>query len=976
MNEASLEDLLVEHLLEVHDFAVGHSAGFAREYGIDRAFLLAFLESTQNAELIKWKTEGGVKWHDKLLQQLHDTIHKRGVVAVWRDGLKCGTCRFVLYYARPSSVSTEERVARWKSNRFSVSRQLHFSSIAASDSIDVALFLNGLPFATIELKNAWTHQTVANAMRQYKDDRDPKEPLFKFAHCLVHFAVDADEVWMTTHLRGQNTGFLPFNKGTKNGGGNPINPHGPKTAYLWEDVFAPHSIGEIVERFAQLVEETGDDGAKRHKLIFPRFHQRDCVHRALDDVRKHGAGQKYLIQHSAGSGKSNTIAWLCHQLVTEQREDEAVFDSVVLVTDRRVLDRQIAQTVKQFAHAPGLIEHAGKGSWQLRAALQSGKKIIITTIQKFPFVLDEIGELPQSRFAVVIDEAHSSQGGRVAGEMNAALSGGSALSGGKDGDDAEYEDQLNALIASRKMLTNASYFAFTATPKNRTLENFGVPQGDGTFKPFHEYSMKQAIAEGFILDVLRNYTTYQTFYTLLKTDDSDPEFDVSRAQKKLRAMVERNPDAIEKKAAIMIEHFRSEVANRMKKSAKAMIVTSGIENAIRYRQAFDRILQKENLPFQALVAFSGEKMVDGLPFTEDGMNGFESGKIPEKFKATENKFLIVADKFQTGFDEPLLHTMYVDKPLAGVQAVQTLSRLNRAYPLKNETFVLDFANKAQTIKDAFEPFYEGTILSEETDINRLNLLQDDIESVQVFSPDERTQWVQLFLGEAERAVLEPLIDGWVERFRELSPDEQIKFKGDYKSFTRAYEFLSAIRPFVRRDWEELAVVGRYLVPKLPAPQDDDGSKGVLEATALHSYRVVRRDVQLRIELEGASEIEPASIPSGGLRPEPQLDRLSAIIKAFNERYGQNLSESQEDFLAAHIPQTIAGDEEYQAAKEHSDLQNAQQVFEKKFDGELQKRMFEETELFKKLSQDKDLKSFLVGLLFDNDYNPSAPEPQA
>lgn len=966
-NENSLEELLTDYLMEVHGYRRGHSAGFDREYGFDRTMLLSFLEATQPDELESWKNEGGLRWQEKLLHQLFSTIGKRGIAAVWRNGFKCGACRFTLYYPRPAGLGTAEQQARWGSNIFSVTRQLHYSAVAARDSIDVALFVNGLPLATLELKNSFTGQSVAQAMRQYREDRNPQEPLFGFGRCAVHFALDSDEAWMTTHLQGSKTYFLPFNKGTENGGGNPPREGGLKTAYLWEEVFAPHSVGELIEEFLQMAEEESKKGVvKKRTLLFPRYHQREAVQQLLSDAASHGPGRRYLVQHSAGSGKSYTIAWLCFGLT--QLSDEAgraQFSSVILVTDRRVLDRQISRTLKSFSHIPNLIKHADKGSWQLREALQSGTRIVITTIQKFPHILEEIGALPQASFAIVIDEAHSSQSGRAASGMSIALAGGKELV------DGDYEDRVIDIIGKRKMLKNASYFAFTATPKNRTLEAFGEDQGETAsprFVPFHEYTMKQAIAENFILDVLENYTTYQTFYTVVKTIDADPEFGTSRAQKKLRAMVEKHPDAIRKKAEIMIEHFRAETAHLIGGKAKAMIVTSGIENAIRYRLAFDRILAHENLPYRALVAFTGEKTVDGLEYSEEAMNGFEGGKIPEEFKKPEYRFLIVAEKFQTGFDEPLLHTMYVDKPLAGVQAVQTLSRLNRSHPDKAGTFVLDFANKAEAIRDAFEPFYKGTQLTEETDLNRLNQLQDDLEEAGVFSEQERTMWVRRYLDGEPREQLESVLDTvFVPRYKELSPDEQVKWKGDYKSFNRAYEFLSAIRPFKRIDWEELAILGRFLVPKLPAPAEDDLSKGVLEATALQSYRVVRRDVQSKIDLMGEGEIEPAQIPGGGLKPEEQTDALSAIVQAFNDRFGKPLTPSQEQFLGEELPQKLRENAAYQAAKIHSDRQNARDLFMQNFRKELQARMLSETDLYKKISDDKGLEEFLISALFDADY---------
>ena len=961
-NEKSLEDLIETHLL-ASGYEKGTSASFDRINALDRAALLRFLESTQKDALDLYRDEAGAKWQDKLFEALALSIGRWGVVHALLNGFKCGASgKFALYYPRPTVLSTQAQVDRWNSNVFSITRQLHFSNIAAADSLDMAVFVNGLPIATFELKNAFTHQNVVHAMRQYKDDRPAKEPLFNFGRCLVHFAVDSDEAYMTTHLRDAKTGFLPFNKGTANGGGNPPGDVGPRTAYLWEQVFTPDGLGELLEGFAKMVEEKGDDNKKLHKLLFPRYHQRDCVLKLLAHAANKGAGHKYLIQHSAGSGKSNTIGWLCKGLVGLQQGGDALFDTVVLVTDLRILDSQIAATVLSIVDDKNLVMHAQKGSFELKHALQSGKKIVVTTIQKFPFVLDQIGDLPQSRFAIVIDEAHSSQGGKVAGKMNAALGGGFV-----DDDDEPFEDKLNALMEARKMLPNASYFAFTATPKPKTLETFGELGGDGSFAPFHQYTMKQAIAEGFILDVLKNYTTYNTFYTLVKKIDSDPDFEVSKAQKKLRAMVERHPDSIAKKAAIMLEHFTGEVVNRMDNRARAMIVTGGIEQAIRYKWAVDAWLREHHANFEAIVAFSGEKEVDGNKFTEEGMNGFESGKIKARFREPKFRLLIVADKFQTGFDEPLLHTMYVDKMLGGVQAVQTLSRLNRCHPLKTETFVLDFANKAEVVREAFEPFYEGTTLVEETDINRLNFLQDDIEKAQLWTHDEIEDWCARLLNGEDRQTLEPKLDAVVERYKELEEDEQVKFKGDLKNFLRGYEFLSSIRPFKRADWEMLSIFGGLLLPKLPAPKEDDLAKGVLEATGLHSYRVVRENANLKLNLEGDGEIEPAQISGGGLKPEAKLDKLSQIIKDFNDRFGRDATAQQADFIAKDAPGAVAGDEDYLAAKAHSDKENAREVYAKKFKAEIVKRLQTDTEFYKVLLQNQELQKWVIETNFESDY---------
>ncbi|RMH34389.1 MAG: type I restriction endonuclease subunit R, partial [Gammaproteobacteria bacterium] len=674
--------------------------------------------------------------------------------------------------------------ARYAQNIFSVTRQVRYSQIANRRALDLVLFINGLPIATFELKNRTTKQTVEDAIQQYKRDRDPRETLFQFGRCVVHFAVDDQEVWMCTHLKGRDSWFLPFNKGYDQGAGNPPNPDGLKTDYLWKDILHRDSLADILENYAQIVAEKRDGSRKKtRKQIFPRYHQLDVVRKLLADVAAHGPGRRYLIQHSTGSGKSNSIAWLVHQLVglsaaqDEQRAGRTIFDSVIVVTDRRVLDRQIHQTIKHFTQVSAVLGHADRSA-DLRDFLAGGKKIIITTVQKFPYILDQIGSQHIGRnFAIVIDEAHSSQGGRTTAQMHMALSGAQST----ENESKDLEDRINRIIAARKMLPNASYFAFTATPKNKTLELFGEPflRPDGSTgpRPFHVYSMKQAIQEGFIRDVLQNYTPVATYFRLVKTIADDPEFDRKKAERKLRYYVAGNRYAIEQKAHIMVEHFHNHVRHKIGGQARAMVVTSGVRQAIEYFYAFRRILKDRNSPWQAIVAFSGERTYNGQKVSEATLNGFPSKQIPEKFRQKPYRFLIVAEKFQTGFDEPLLHTMYVDKVLGDIQAVQTLSRLNRAHPQKRDTFVLDFVNDTDTIQNAFDKYYRTTILSQNTDPNKLHDLKRTLDEYQVYTWQQVETFVERYLNAAPRPQLDPILDACVDRYVEdLDEDEQVDFK--------------------------------------------------------------------------------------------------------------------------------------------------------------------------------------------------------
>ncbi|HZG66150.1 MAG TPA: type I restriction endonuclease, partial [Herpetosiphonaceae bacterium] len=731
----------------------------------------------------------------QFLHRLQGEVARRGVIDILRKGVRHGPASVDLFYGTPSP-GNPKAIERFAANVFSVTRQLRYSNDVSRLALDLCLFINGLPIATFELKNRLTKQTVEDAVQQYKRDRDPRDLLFQFGRCVVHFAVDDQEVRFCTHLEGNDSWFLPFNRGYGDGAGNPPNPSGIKTDYLWRDVLTREGLTDILENYAQVVEETDEWGRAKKRQIFPRYHQREVVHRLLAHARGHGAGRRYLIQHSAGSGKSNSIAWLAHQLVGLEQDAAPIFDSVIVVTDRRVLDKQIRDTIKQFAQVSSTMGHA-EHSDDLRRFLQDGKKIIITTVQKFPVILDALGDEHRGRtFAIIIDEAHSSQGGRTAAKMHMALS-----EAGAEEEDETTEDAINRLMEGRKMLPNASYFAFTATPKNKTLEIFGEPWPDGgkvKHRPFHGYTMKQAIQEGFILDVLQSYTPVASYYRLIKKVEDDPEFDTRRARKKLRRHVESHDYAIRQKAEIMVDHFHDQVLARHKIGGRvrAMVVTSGIARAIQYFHAFEAYLAERRSPYKAIVAFSGEYEDAGRQVTEATLNGFPSSKIEEKIREDHYRFLIVADKYQTGYDEPLLHTMYVDKPLAkplaGIKAVQTLSRLNRAHPQKHDTFVLDFMNDVDTITAAFEDYYRTTILSEETDPNKLHDQKAVLDGYQVYRSDQVEQFVERYLGGAGREQLDPILDACVAIYTaELDEDGQVDFKGEAKAFVRTYEFLAS-----------------------------------------------------------------------------------------------------------------------------------------------------------------------------------------
>ena len=950
---------------------LGDATHYDREYTVDLVQLQGFLRATQESlvEALCLDVDGPTR--RKFLARLQGEISKRGVIDVLRKGVKHGPQHIELFYGTPSSGNSAA-AEMYAQNRFSVTRQLRYSRDETKRSLDLGLFINGLPVATFELKNSLTKQTVKDAIEQYKRDRDQREKLFELGRCMAHFAVDDHEVQFCTHLNGKFSWFLPFNQGWNDGAGNPPNPDGLKTDYLWKRVLTPPGLTDILENYAQLVEQKDEKTGKKTAVqIWPRYHQIDVVRKLLGHAAQHGAGKRYLIQHSAGSGKSNSIAWLAHQLIGLRRDDAAVFDSIIVITDRKILDQQICDTIKQFAQVGATVGHAER-SGDLRKFIEEGKKIIISTVQKFPFILKEIGDEQRGRhFAILIDEAHSSQGGKASAALSMALS-----TEGAEGEEETVEDAVNRLMESRKLLPNASYFAFTATPKNKTLEIFGEADGSGEqvkHRPFHSYTMKQAIDERFILDVLKHYTPVASYYKLVKKVEADPEFDTKRAKKKLRKYVESHDHAIRLKAEIMVDHFHEQVLalKMIGGQARAMVVCSGIERAIQYFHAIREYLKERKSPHQAIVAFSGEHEYGGAKVTEGSLNGFPSSSIADRIAEDPYRFLVCADKFQTGYDEPLLHTMYVDKPLSGIKAVQTLSRLNRAHPQKHDVFVLDFQNDASTIQESFADYYRTTILSEETDPNKLHDLKAELDGYQIYVTAQIDEFVGLYVGGADRDRLDPILDACVAFYRErLDEDGQVSFKGKAKAFTRTYGFLASILPYTNAEWEKLSIFLNFLVPKLPAPREEDLSRGILEAIDMDSYRVEKR-AAMKIQLPDADgEIGPVPTTGGGRKTEPELDRLSNIIKGFNDQFG-NIPWSDQDrihrLIAKDIPAKVAADAAYQNAQKNSDKQNARIEHDKALGRVMTAVLKDDTELFKQFVDNPDFRRWLADMVFAATY---------
>ena len=971
IKESGLETLIVKWLVEHNGYEEGSNADYNKEYAIDETRLFRFLQDTQPEQMDKLGVFKSEQKKRQFLNRLQGELAKRGIIDVLRNGIKVYPVDLIMFYLTPTENNIKAREL-FEKNIFSVTRQLRYSQDAGKLALDLCVFINGLPVITFELKNQLTKQNTDDAVEQYKTDRDPRDTLFSFKRCMVHFALDDARVKFCTKLCGKDSWFLPFDKGYNDGAGNPPNPDGIMTDYLWKDILTKQKLSRIIENYAQVVEEVDPETKKKSvKQIFPRYHQLDVVEKLLADVKANGVGQKYLIQHRAGSGKSNSIAWLAHQLIGIEKDGRPMIDSVIVVTDRRILDKQIRDTIKQFMQVSNTVvwaEHSG----DLTKAITDGKRIIVTTIEKFPFIVPQIGaEHKDHHFAIIIDEAHSGQSGRNSAQMNLALSGLAS------DDEMDNEDKINAMMEGRKLLGNASYFAFTATPKNKTLETFGVPYQDGDeikHRPFHVYTMKQAIQEGFILDVLQNYTPIDSFYKLMKTVEDDPMFDKKRAQKKLRSFVESDSYTIGKKAAMMVEHFHEKVIAKGKigGQARAMIVTSSIPRCIEYYYAINKCLADRHSPYKTIIAFSGECKYQGQEpaLTSAGLNGFPDAKIPKTFKQDPYRILIVADMFQTGFDEPLLHTMYVDKPLYDIKAVQTLSRLNRCHPKKHDTFVLDFANKPEMIEKAFSRYYRTTILSGETNPNKLYDLVAVMEGYQVYTEDDVSRLVNLYLDGADRDKLDPTLDACTAIYNQLETDDQIKFKSAAKAFVRTYGFLGAILPYGNADWERLSIFLNLLIPKLPSPREDDLSQGILETIDLESYRNEARESMSIILDDADAEVDPVPAGKVGHIVEPELDLLSVILSDFNDMFG-NINWNDADNVRRQIleiPAMVSKDEKYQNAMKNSDEQSARMESERALQQVIFEIMADNMELFKQFQDNPSFKKWLSDLVFNLTYN--------
>jgi type I restriction enzyme R subunit len=950
-------------------FYIGNANDFNPQYAIDEIRFWHFLESTQKEELDKLKRSSD--WKLKVLERLDRMIKKYGLLRLLRKGLEVDDAHFTLLFQVPMASSSQAVKENFEKNEFSVTRQVRYNTENQREEMDLVVFVNGLPLATLELKNAWTGQTAkVHGIKQYKYDRDIKQPLLNFGRCMVHFAVDTDEVYMCTKLDGANSFFLPFNKGNNNGKGNPPNPFGHKSSYLWEEIFTRESLANIIQHFVRF-DGSPTDALSKRTLYFPRYHQLDVVRKLLSHASKNGVGHTYLIQHSAGSGKSNSITWAAYQLIETYPERDGLpgakgiqnplFDSVIVVTDRRLLDKQLRENIKEFSEVKNIVAPAFS-SKDLKEGLEQGKKIIITTIQKFPFIVDGIADLSDKRFAVIIDEAHSSQSGTAAGKMNQAMGAGQS-----EEEDEDAQDKILKAMQSRKMKGNASYLAFTATPKNATLERFGTKQEDGTFKPFHLYSMKQAIEEGFILDVLANYTTYKSYYEIEKSIQDNPLFDTKKAQKKLRAYVERHKQTVGTKAEIMLEHFISKVYNtkKLKGKAKAMVITQNIESAIRYYLAIKHLLKDKGNPFKIAIAFSGKKTVDGVEYTEADLNGFAEKDTRDYFDSDDYRMLVVANKYLTGFDQPKLCTMYVDKKLQGVLAVQALSRLNRAADKMGkkteDLFVLDFFNEVDDIKAAFDPFYTSTSLNGATDVNVLHELKGTLDDVGVYEWAEVEDFVIKYFDGVDAQQLSPIIDKAANRFNselELTDEKKADYKIKAKQFVKIYGQMASIMPYEVLYWEKLFWFLKFLIAKLIVrTKEDELIDELLESIDLSTYGLERTMLNHSIGLDdSATELDPQNPnPRGAHGSETEKDPLDEIIKSFNERWFHGWDATPEDQRVKFITisRHIQAHPDFKSkVADNKDTQNRDLAFKKILDDVMGQQRKKELELYKLYAKDE------------------------
>lgn len=993
LHEEKFEDKIVEELTsedteweegELEPLYNKFSPGGYRErknhdFDVDMCLIpeevLEFVKETQQDQWQKLVNYEEDNAEEKFLQELDRQIKKKGAIEVLRNGLRLSGARFQqLAYFKPATDRNKKAVENYEKNIFSVIRQLQYKG--TKHSVDLAIFLNGIPIFTAEVKGEYTQQDVVDAKKQYKQDRDPRDKLFNPGRCLVHFAADPEEIYMTTEVDGYDTKFLPFNKGHDHGAGNPPNPAGYRTTYFWKYLLSPDSVLGIVQSFITEFRERDDEGdlTDNEFLVFPRYHQLQAVRKCVDDVERNGAGERYLIQHSAGSGKTFTISWLAHQLAElHNNENDVIFDSVIVISDRRVLDDQLQHHLKQFSQVEGVVENVEDNSQQLKEALESGEKIIVTTIHKFDYIVEEIDDLSDRNFAVLIDEAHSSQTGELKDSQTRALSQ-------KDEEeDMSVQDRINQDMEGRGALDNVSSFAFTATPKEKTLEMFGEELEDGSYEPFSLYSMRQAIEEGFILDVLQNYTTYEDYFNLLKTIKDNPEFEESKAKRLLKSFVDTHELVIEKKTEIIVEHFVNEVMHKINGKAKAMVVTGSREQVVKYKQAFDEYISENNYNFKALAAFS-DFTLDGEKLTEKKVNPDLDQKIEDEFEEDESRIILVADKFQTGFDQPLLHTMYVDKNLGGVKAVQTLSRLNRTRSDKDDTMVVDFRNDPEDIQKAFERFYTKTRVKQATDPQLVYDLEDELRDFGLFRKSEVEGFAELWYGtDTNQDQLSAVLDPVKDRYENADEEKQDKFRKKLKDFIQLYSFLVKVVDFRDEELQKLYQFSRVLYRKLPIERGDMPNE-VKQYVDLDQYHIKEAEKEKDRSL-GNSENDP----DGGMGPTHKVkdgkssdnekkSPLENIVEMLNKQFGYEADKQDKAFIK-HLRDRLEENAALKETVEKNSTEKAKMKFKEVKKREMLKIIDQNTEFFDRATGEDKFADFFESWLYNQCVTGSRKESE-
>ncbi|MDB5287341.1 MAG: restriction endonuclease subunit [Mucilaginibacter sp.] len=991
--EQTFEAAIEQSLLTDGGYIKGSSDSFDVNLGLFPDYITDFLKASQKKEWLKIESIHKTDVEKKVIQRLLKELDLRGTLDVVRNGFTDYGVKFKMGYFKPESSLNPTADLLYQTNHLSVTRQLFYER-KGNNSIDMVLSLNGLPIATIELKNQFTGQNISHAKKQYVYDREPSEPIFQFKkRSLVHFAVDTDECYMTTKLDGKHTRYLPFNLGENNGAGNPKNKYGYRTSYLWEYVWAKDSFMDIIGKFLHLSSEEFEFNRItkiKETIVFPRYHQLDVVREVSKNAKAVGAGHNYLIQHSAGSGKSNSIAWLAYRLSSlHDSSNDRIFDSVIVITDRTVLDNQLQNTIYQFEHKQGVVQKIDKDSQQLADAITAGANIIITTLQKFPFILDKVGELANKKYAVIIDEAHSSQGGEATKKMKEVLAAKSLEEAEQhenfSGLDDDAEDEIRKSMQARGKQTNLSFFAFTATPKAKTVEVFGTPDANGKPKPFHLYSMRQAIEEGFILDVLSNYTTYKTFFKLSKEIEDDPDVNRKQAARAIARFLSLHPHNLSQKTEVMVEHFRQVVSKKIGGKAKAMVVTSSRLHAVRYKEEFDKYITKQGYnDIKTIVAFSGKVIYDLYPegVTEVELNGFKEKELPKKFNTDEYQVLLVADKYQTGFDQPLLHTMYVDKKLSGVKAVQTLSRLNRMCAGKDDTFVLDFANETEDILNSFQPYYELTTVETTTDPNHLYDLETEIKKARIIWDTEVDNFCNVYfksaktLSVSEQGKLNAYIDPAVDRYKQL-PIENTKndvintestqegFKNSLQSFVRLYSFLTQVMPFTDVGLEKLYIYGKFLLRKLPRNANDRFQLG--DEVSLEYYRLQKiSETNILMEPQGEYGLDGQN--EAGIRMnKEERAALSEIIEVLNKRFSTEFNDADKLFFD-QIEAELVADKKLSLQAKSNTIENFKFGFDDIFMDKLISRMEQNQDIFSKMMDDKEFGGLVKNYMLKKVYN--------